>query len=327
MERLIHSPKTLMEAIRWYSDPQNCIDAVAALRWPHGKPTCPKCGVAEGERKHYWLKTQRRWKCYSCRKQFSVKGDTIFEDSPLGLDIWLTALWMLRNCKNGVSSYEVARATGVSQKSAWHLLQRLRLVLKDLKPAKVEHGPAEIDEVFVGPVPSKMHRSRRLRMKVGGHGGDNKIAVLGMLDRETRQVRAKLIPEVTREVLQDEIFRHIERGATIYTDGHMGYDRLRLNGFVHETVTHIEEYVRGSVHTQGIENFWSLLKRTLKGTYVAVEPFHLSRYVDEQVFRFNNRINHNDGTRFAKALAQVAGRRLTWNDLTGKEDPKDSIPF
>jgi transposase-like protein len=322
-------PHTLTEAIRRYSDPQTCIDAVAALRWPDGKPVCPRCDAAEGERKHYWLKTQRRWKCYACRKQFSVKVGTIFEDSPLGLDIWLTALWMLCNCKNGVSSYEIARATGIAQKSAWFVLQRLRLVLKDVKQVKLENGPVEIDECYLGGHPKNMHKERRKRLHGKfGIGGDHKVAVMGMLDRETRQVRARLIPQATREVLQDEIFRQIERGATIYTDGHLGYDRLSVNQFVHETVTHIEEYVRGNVHTQGIENFWSLLKRTLKGTYVAVEPFHLSRYVDEQVFRFNNRINHNDGTRFAKALAQVAGRRLTWNDLTGKEDPKDAdVPF
>jgi transposase-like protein len=158
------TPRTLTGAIRHYSDPQTCIDAVAALRWPDGKPVCPKCDAAEGERKNYWLKTQRRWKCYACRKQFSVKVGTIFEDSPLGLDIWLTALCMLCNCKNGVSSYEIARATGMAQKNAWHLLLRLRLVLKDVRSVKIENGPCEIDEVYLGGNPKNMHKARRKQL-------------------------------------------------------------------------------------------------------------------------------------------------------------------
>ncbi|HEX4039189.1 MAG TPA: IS1595 family transposase [Acidobacteriaceae bacterium] len=317
----LQMPHTLTDAIRHYSEPQKCIDAVAALRWPDGRIVCPKCNASD--RKHYWLDTQKRWKCYSCRKQFSVKVGTIFEDSPLGLDVWLTGLWMICNCKNGVSSYEIARATGIAQKSAWHLLQRLRLVLKDVHAEKMgeDGSPVEVDEAFVGPTPKFMHASRRRKMNIKSGGySTHKIAVMGMLDRETRQVRAKLIPDVTRETLQNEILNHIQAGATVYTDGATGYDNLKVRQFVHETVNHIDEYVRGQVHTQGIENFWSLLKRGLRGTYIAVEPFHLSKYVDEQVFRFNTRIGHTDGTRFQKALAQVAGKRLTWNDLTGKDD-------
>jgi len=181
--------------MRRYSDPQACIDAVAALRWPDGNPVCPKCNTAEGERKHYWLAAQKRWQCYSCRKQFSVKQAAIFQDSPLGLDVWLAGLWMLCNCKNGVSSYEIARTTGIAQKSAWHLLQRLRLVLKDLKPAKVEHGLAEIDESYHGGNPRNMHQSRRRRLEGQfGTGGDHKTAVMGILDRETRQFARRSFP-------------------------------------------------------------------------------------------------------------------------------------
>jgi transposase-like protein len=146
---------------------------------------------------------------------------------------------------------------------------------------------------------------------------------MGMLDRDTRQVRAKVIPNVKRETLMNEILENITPGSTVYTDSAAQYDGLKVRQFVHETVNHVEEYVRGQVHTQGIENFWSLLKRSLRGTYIAVEPFHLDRYVTEQVFRYNNRIGHTDATRFQKALAQVAGKRLTWNDLTGKESPKE----
>jgi len=317
-------PKTLTEAIRYYSNQQTCIDAVASLRWPDGKPVCPKCNTVEGERKHYWLNAQKRWKCYSCRKQFSVKVGSVFEDSALSLDIWLIALWMLCNCKNGVSSYEIGRATGIAQKSAWFVLQRLRLVLKDVQPVPMgagEANPVEMDECFIGGKPKNMHRSRRLKLKLGTNGYAEKTAVFGMLERGSRQVRATVIPNVKRETLQKKILENVGFGATVYTDGWPGYDGLKGAEFIHETVNHMEEYVRGQVSTQAIENFWSCLKRTLNGTYVAVEPFHMERYLDEQMFRFNNRIGMNDGDRFAKALSQVGGKRLTYAELTGKELP------
>jgi transposase-like protein len=315
-------PKTLTEAIRYYADPQTCINAVAMMRWEDGSPVCPRCNAAQGERNHYWLKTQRRWKCYSCRKQFSVKVGTIFEDSPLSLDVWMIALWMLCNCKNGVSSYEIARATGIAQKSAWFVLQRLRLVLKTVKPMPLGAGAVEIDETFIGPKPLNMHTKKRLALKIGGNGYAEKTAVMGMLDRGTREVRAMVIPNVKRETLQNKILEHVGFGSTVYTDGWPGYDRTDAMRYVHETVNHATEYVRGEVSTQAIENFWSCLKRTLKGTYVAVEPFHLDRYLDEQMFRFNNRIGKDDGQRFRKALGQVSGKRLTWVELTGKESKK-----
>ncbi len=317
-------PKTLTEAIRYYSDAQTCIDAVAAMKWLDGKPVCPKCGTVEGERKHYWLDTQKRWKCYSCRKQFSVKVDTPFEDSPLALEVWLIALWMLCNCRNGVSSYEIGRATGIAQKSAWFVLQRLRLVLKETKPVMMgETGtPVEMDECFIGGKPKNMHRSKRLKQRIGMNGYAQKTAVFGMLERGSREVRATVIPNVHRDTLQKKILENVGFGSTVYTDGWPGYDKLGTMQYVHDTVNHMEEYVRGEVSTQAIENFWSCLKRTLSGTYVAVEPFHMERYLDEQMFRFNNRIGHNDGSRFQKALSQVGGRRLTWVELTGKESPK-----
>lgn len=311
-------PKTLVEAIRHFSNEQTCIDAVAALRWPDGKPVCSKCGTAEGERKHYWLATQKRWKCYSCRKQFSVKQGTIFEDSPLALDIWMVALWMLCNCKNGVSSYELARATDISQKAAWFVLQRLRFVLK-LEPTEPMgrgvKNAVEVDETYIGGKPRNMHRSRRLAL--GQH--DHKTIVIGMVSRDTREVRAKVIPNVTRATLQGEILKNVGFGTHVYTDQHVGYENLDKTRFVHKTVNHMNEYVKGKVSTQAVENFWNCLKRSLSGTYIAGEPVHLDRYVDEQVFRFNNRRNMHDGQRFTKALGQVTGKRLTWKELTGKE--------
>jgi transposase-like protein len=152
--------------------------------------------------------------------------------------------------------------------------------------------------------------------------GRNKTVVMGMLDRDARKVRAKMVPNVKRETLQNEILNEIEKKSTVYTDSAPAYDNLAVKDFVHETVNHVEEYVRGQIHTQGIENFWSLLKRGLKGTYVAVEPFHLDAYVDEQVFRYNNRATRDnpleDSDRFMLAVSQIVGKRLTYAELTGK---------
>jgi transposase-like protein len=318
---MINQVKTLTDAIRYFADEQVCIDTVAMMRWPNG-PECPKC-ASLAERQH-WLKTQKRWQCRDCGKQFSVKVNTVFEDSAIKLDKWLTAMWLLANCKNGISSYEVAKDIGVTQKSAWFMLQRIRLAMKNGSVVKLggTGGPVEVDETFIGGLPKNMHADRRAKQKIGMNGYAEKAIVVGMLDRNTRQVRAKVIPNVKRETLQNHVLNGIERKSTVYTDGWAGYDGLKVREFVHETVNHMEEYVRGNVHTQGIENFWSLLKRGLKGTYVAVEPFHLDRYLDEQCFRFNNRATKdnpiNDADRFLLALSQISGKRLTYAELTGK---------
>jgi len=314
-------PKTLTEAIRYYADPENCIAVIKDMRWPDSDPVCPHCR----KRRHYWLAKQMRWKCASCRKQFTAKTGTVFEDSPIGLDKWLIGIWMLANCKNGVSSYELARAIGVTQKSAWFMLGRIRYALQNGLWEKLggpESGPVEVDECFIGGKPKNMHMAQRLKIKQGIHANP-KMAVMGMLDRESRKVRAKVIPNAKRDVLQAEILNAIEKGSTVYTDGWTGYDNLAAQDYIHETVTHIQEYVRGQVHTQGIENFWSLLKRGLNGTYVAVEPFHLHRYVDEQAFRYNNRSTKDnpltDYDRFLLALSRISGKRLTYAELTGKD--------
>jgi transposase-like protein len=324
-------PTTLLEATRYFADEQRCIDTVAGLRWPDGKIECPKCRVKENERKHYWLGTQKRWKCYACRKQFSVKVDSIFEDSAISLDKWLIALWMLCNCKNGISSYEIARDLKLTQKSAWFVLQRLRSIL----PTKTDimfgfGGPVESDETFIAPNPRKMNHEQRKKydlrrgMDRRGEVFIGKAAIHGMLDRELRQIRAKSVPNVKRETLQNAILDNVTPFAKVYTDEWQGYQGLDKN-FVHKVVNHSQEYVNGQVHTQGIENFWSLLKRTLRGTYVAVEPFHLDRYLAEQVFRFNNRTTKDnpltDGDRFALAVSQIGDKRLTFAELTGKVPP------
>jgi hypothetical protein len=315
------APKTLQQAILHFANPDNCIRYMVDHRWPNGV-ICPTCGRKDVT----WLDTQKKWQCKSAhtKRQFTAKVGTVFEDSPLGLEKWLPAAWMICNAKNGISSYEIHRALGVTQKTAWFMLQRIRLAMKNgsiFKLGGSDSGPVEVDETFIGPKPQKMHKDRRLRMQTALNGRA-KTVVMGMLDRESRQVRAKVIPNVRRDVLQKEILNAIETGSTVYTDGAPAYDQLLLSGYLHQFVNHVEEYVRGQVHTQGIENFWSLLKRTLSGTYVAVEPFHLDRYVDEQVFRYNNRATKdnplNDADRFSALLSQVSGKRLTYAELTGK---------
>lgn len=326
----MEKPKTLQEAIKYFSDEQVCIDTVAALRWPDG-PKCPACEKTD----HYYLKTQKRWKCKECGRQFSVKLGTIFEDSAITLDKWLISLWMLVNCKNGVSSYEIHRSLGITQKSAWFVLQRLRLALRDGSMEKLGGGGSEVevDETFVGQKSINMHKSRKLKFqKERSETPDwkskassrwyGKTAVMGMLDREQRKVRASVVPNTKRETLQNIILSEIEHGAKVYTDQMMSYDKLAQK-YAHEMVNHLDGYVRGQVHTNGLENFWSLLKRSLHGSYVAVEPFHLFRYVDEQVFRYNNRgtkkAKVTDSDRFNLALSQIAGKRLTYSELTGKD--------
>jgi transposase-like protein len=275
----------------------------------------------------YYLKTQKRWKCRTCRRQFSVKVNTIFEDSPIPLQKWLPALWMLISCKNGISSWEIHRAMGVSQKSAWFMLHRLRLALKTgdigTKLGGENSGGVEVDETFVGGKLRNMHRDRRERFAAeSGHtgGATGKTIVMGMLDRDERKVRASVVPNVKRETLQAEILNNVKFGSPVYSDDAVPYDNLRWK-YIHETVNHAEAYVNGRVHTNGLENFWSLLKRAIKGTYISVEPFHLFRYLDEQAFRFNNRAM-TDAARFALALKGVLGKRLTYNALTGSELPQ-----
>jgi transposase-like protein len=319
----MREPKTLQEAILCFDDVDNCIQYLADKRWPDGVVVCPACE----RRDAVYVPLRRVWQCKSRHPkcQFSVKVGTIFEDSPIALGKWLTAMWMVSNCKNGVSSWEIHRSLGVTQKTAWFMLHRIRLALGTETPHRMggpDSGPVEVDETFVGGKPGNMHSSKRKRMNKGMNGSSGKAAVMGILDRELRQVRAKVIPNVKREVLQAEILRQVEKGSTVYTDGWPGYDKLAAQEYVHDTVNHMLEYVRGQVHTQGIENFWSLLKRGLNGTYVSVEPFHLDRYVTEQVFRYNNRATKDnpltDSDRFALAVSQIVGKRLTYAELTGK---------
>jgi transposase-like protein len=314
--------KTLAQAIQHFADRENCRRFMVFVRWPDGIVKCPYCGAT----KLTWLAKANVYRCYGdhSKQKFSLKVGTVFEDSPIGLDKWLPAVWLLCNSKNGISSYELARALGVTQKTAWFMLHRIRVAMETKSFFKLggsQGGPVEIDETFIGGKPKNMHAKKRMQVHANGANSD-KPAVMGMLERNTRQVRAKVIPNVKREVLQSEILQQVSPGSAIFTDGWKGYTGLDEKEFVHATVSHINEYVRGQVHTQGIENFWSLLKRSLGGTYVAVEPFHLDAYVTEQVFRYNNRATKDnpltDADRFTLAVSQIVGKRITYAELTGK---------
>ena len=272
------APRTLQQAIIYFSDPERCFEYAKKFRWPNGKVSCPRCGFE----KHSFIKTRRIWFCYSCQKQFTLKLGTIFEDSPLGLDKWMTAFWMLVNCKNGVSSCEIARSLGITQKSAWFMVQRLRLALQDEffgKKLGGGGGEIEVDESFIGGKARNMHVSERKR-RITGTGTKDKTAVMGILERGGK-IRTTVVPNRKKHALQSEVRKYVEAGAALYSDALKSYEGLATE-YAHKVIDHAVKYVDGRVHTNGLENFWSLLKRGLAGTYVSVEPFHLFRYLDEQ---------------------------------------------
>ena len=311
---VMESPRTLQQAILYFADADNCIRYMVAHRWPDGV-VCPTCGRNDVS----WLANQRKWQCKSAhsKRQFTAKVGTIFEDSALGLDKWLPAVWIIVNSKNGVSSCELARTLGVTQKTAWFMLHRIRLAMQAGSLLKVggNGGEVEADETFIGGKARNMHISVKAR-RITGTGTKDKVAVMGILERGG-EVRTIVVPSRRKPALQAEVRKHVEAGAALYTDALLSYEGL-ASDYAHKVVDHAVEYVNGRVHTNGLENFWSLLKRGIGGTYVSVEPFHLFRYLDEQTFRYNNRKNMNDADRFSAALSQVAGKRLTFAEVTGK---------
>jgi transposase-like protein len=306
-------PQTLIEAVRHFADRQVSFDFMVKLRWPD-KIKCPRCQCEDVS----FIATRKIWKCKECKtkNQFSVRVGTIFEDSALPLDKWLAAIWMIANAKNGISSYELHRALGVTQKTAWFILQRIRLAMQTGTFEKLA-GEIEADETYIGGKVRNMHVAQKHK-RGRGTGGVGKAIVMGLLERHGK-VKLKHIPNARRQTVQAEIREHVETGSQVFTDALPSYNGLNKD-FVHEAINHAECYVRGNVHTNGLENFWSLLKRTLRGTYVSVEPFHLFRYLDEQAFRFNHR-EENDAMRFLKAAASVVGKRLTYAQLIGEPRP------
>jgi transposase-like protein len=312
-------PTTLQAAVIHFSNFENCRDFMVKLRWSDGKVKCPTCGSDEVG----YLPNAKVFKCYQkhARQKFSLKVGTIFEDSPIALEKWLPVMWMLVNAKNGISSWEVHRAIGVTQKTAWFMLQRCRLAMQDELAGGNLGGEVEIDETFIGGKARNMHKSKKLlfNQRTGGRGmqgGAGKAVVMGILQRGGT-VRASVVPDRTSASIQPIVRGNVDAGTKIYSDEHGHH--WRMSEFEHEIVNHLEKYVDGNIHTNGLENFWSLLKRTLSGTYVSVEPFHLFRYVDEQAFRYNNRKPLDDAGRFRYAMRKIVGKRLTYSELIGKE--------
>jgi transposase-like protein len=312
-------PKTLQEAIVFFSDLNNCIDYLAIRRWPKGV-VCPTCGSTKVK----FNAKRYIWQCSSHhpKRQFSVKVGTIYEDSPIGLDKWMMATWMLTNCKNGVSSYEIARDLKVTQKSAWFMLHRIRLALQDPDFGTKLSGEVEADETFIGGKARNMHKDVKARRITGrGQGAEDKLIVMGILQRGGK-IRTMLIPDRQKPTLHPIVRHNVQTGTAFFTDEMAGYKGLE-GEYEHNIIDHANKYVNGRIHTNGMENFWSLLKRGLNGTYVSVEPFHLFRYLDEQVFRYNNRatkkVKVTDSQRFDMAVSNIVGKRLTFATLTGKD--------
>jgi transposase-like protein len=310
------APKTLQEAIIYFANPANCLAYMVAHRWPEGV-ICPTCG----RNNVTFLARQGKWQCKSAhtKRQFSAKVGTIFEDSALGLEKWLPAVWIITGAKNGVSSCEIARSLGVTQKTGWFMLHRIRKAMQSGSMMKLGSnggsGEIEADETFIGGKARNMHLSVKTR-RITGTGGKDKVAVMGILERGG-EVRTIVVPSRKKAHLHAEVKKHVEAGSALYTDALLSYNGLGSD-YAHQVVDHAVEYVNGRIHTNGLENFWSLLKRGISGTYVSVEPFHLFRYLDEQTFRYNNRKGMNDAARFSAVLSQVTGKRLTYAEVTGK---------
>jgi transposase-like protein len=314
MERL---PETLQEAIQFFTDPEIATEFVRDIRWPDGVE-CPTCGSKEVT----YLKNQRRWKCKTNhpKQQFSVKVGTIFEDSPIGLDKWLPAAWLVTTCKNGISSYELSRDLKVTQKTAWFILHRVRVAMRVRSFEKLS-GECEADETFVGGKIRNMHKHSKRKLKAVNDGNWGKTVVLGLMQRDGH-VRATVAPNRKTRHIRGHVLENVELGSSLYTDEADVYQHFQ-GEFVHEFVNHLSDYVKGRVHINGLENFWSLLKRTLGGTYVSVDPIHLFRYLDEQCFRYNFR-KLTDQNKFMIVIAHVIGQRLTYAELTGKVETETS---
>lgn len=301
-------PTTLLEAVRYFGDATVCRDFLAGLRWPNGV----RCIVCDSDKVGF-IKTRSLWRCKECRKEFSVKKGTIFEDSPIALSKWLPAIWLYSAGKKGRSSHQLAKDLGVTQKTAWFISHRIRLAMEVEGFDRPLSGEVEADETIIGGHDQNKHAHLR-RGPWGPQVG--KVAVMGLLERHG-EVRARMVPQRTKPVLQAELRRHVAPGSTVYTDQLKSYQGLGED-YIHEVINHSEAYVRGHIHTNGIENFWSLFKRVLYGTHHSVDPVHLDRYLAENVDRFNTR-SLEDHSRFSSVAGRVVGRRVTYRQLIGKE--------
>lgn len=302
---------TLLEAVAYFADADRAHAYAVDLRWPNGVG-CPRMGC--GSMDVIAIRTRKIWRCRECRRQFSVRVGTIFEQSPIPFTKWLPAIWFLANTKNGTSSHELGRALGVTQKTAWFMLHRIREAMKADHPAPFS-GTVEADETFVGGKQKATRWSEGAGRMVAAHGpATGKTTVFGIAQRgKPSQVRAMVVPDHKRVSLLPHIRANVVPGSVLYTDALRSY--RGIPEYQHAFIDHMLTYCEGRVHTNTIENFWSCLKRTLHGTYIAPRGFHLDAYLDEQVFRFNER-EDNDGGRFVKVLKATDGRRITYKALT-----------
>ena len=314
MKNINDSPKTLLEAVKFFSDFENCRKFMVEARWPDGVVRCPTCNSDHV----VYLSNARVWKCYGKhdRPKFSLKVGTIFEDSPIPLAKWLPAVWMLAACKNGMSSYELGRALGVTQKTAWFMFHRIRKAMQSGTFMKQLSGEVEVDETFIGGKARNMHIAQRKR-RITGTGVTDKTAVMGMVERGG-EIRTCVVPDRKKSTLCAVVENNVQAGSALYSDALRSYDGLE-GDYAHQVIDHAVAYVDGRVHTNTLENFWSLLKRSIHGTYVSVEPFHLHRYLDEQSFRYNLR-KLDDAGRFSAVLKHIVNRRLTYKQLTGVQE-------
>jgi transposase-like protein len=302
-------PKSLQEAILYYSSEVVCVEFLSQLFWNGQEKTCIACGSTAV----YGMRTRPKFKCRDCKKQFSLKSNTVMANSPLPITKWVPAIWMVINCKNGISSCEMARALNVTQKTAWHMNHRIREAIANITGVKLS-GITEADETYIGGSDTNRHEDKKI-------GRDGKAIVFGAVQRGGK-VTAKVIDSADTETLHFAVRNAIEKGSTLFTDSADGYNTAKHYA-KHDTVNHSAKeyarYVKGgeTIHTNTIENYWSLVKRALKGTYIHVEPFHLDRYLQEQGFRYDNREN-NDSGRFIVAASLLFGKRLTYAELTGK---------
>ena len=316
-------PTTLLQAIEYFKDPANCREYMVPRRWADGVVRCPTCGSDRVK----FSEKHNRWQCavHHDRRQFTLKTGTIMEDSPLGLDKWLPAMWLASSTRNGISSWELHRALGITQKSAWFMLGRIRLAMQDEEHGGKLAGEVEVDETLIGGKARNMHKDRKIKVQMDGRNTGGKTTVIGILERGTGKVRAKVASDRKKNTLQPFVKANVETGTQIHSDEYG--DQWRMDEYTHTLVNHLQTYVDGNVHTNGIENFWSLLKRSIGGTYVSVEPFHLFRYVDEQAFRYNNRLPMSDAARFGYLVRKIVGKRLTYAQLIGHEEKRRAEAF